>query len=148
MRAALTCAEPQVKESSPQPLQPLHMRVLLVEDNLVNQKVALRMLDRLGCTADAAANGEEALKFVEDQRYDAILMDCQMPVMDGFETTTAIREREVDGDYRHPIIAMTANAMAGDAERCIDAGMDAYLSKPTKLGDLYQALAEVKRQAA
>ena len=148
MRALFVNESVRVREVSPPALQPLKMHVLLVEDNLVNQKLALRMLDRLGCTVDTAPNGEEALKFVDARRYDAILMDCQMPVMDGFATTGAIREREVGGDYHHPIIAMTANAMTGDSERCLSAGMDSYLSKPAKLIELYQALATAKQMAA
>ena len=115
-------------------------RVLLAEDNLVNQKVAVRMLERMGLRPDVVSHGKEALQAWEQGEYDLILMDCQMPEMDGFEATGEIRKREAEqGDcgttleQSHiPIIAMTANAMKGDRERCLDAGMDDYIAKPVK----------------
>ena len=111
-------------------------RVLLVEDNGVNQKVALRMLERLGYRADLAVNGVEALKAVEQESYDIILMDMQMPEMDGLEATRRMRAAIPAGVSRPSIIALTASAMAEDRERCLAAGMDDYLNKPIELDDL------------
>jgi PAS domain S-box-containing protein len=115
--------------------------VLLVEDNLVNQKVAVAFLEKLGHQATITANGREALSVFERQDFDLILMDIQMPEMDGFEATAAIRERESRrGGRRVPIVAMTAYAMKGDMERCLRAGMDDYLTKPLDLGRLQATL--------
>jgi CheY-like chemotaxis protein len=119
------------------------LRVLLAEDNAVNQKVALHMLARLGYRADVAANGLEALSAVRRQPYDIILMDVQMPEMDGLEAARQIRAGEVSGGHRPWIIALTANAMEGDRERCLQAGMDDYLGKPIKSEDLVAALERV-----
>ena len=123
-----------------EPAQPIfRARVLIVEDNAVNQMVAARLLEKLGCRVDVAANGQEAVEMVGLLPYDAIFMDCQMPEMDGFEATQEIRRREGAGVHR-PIIAMTANAMQGDRERCLDAGMDDYVSKPIRKADLTETL--------
>jgi CheY-like chemotaxis protein len=92
----------------------------------------VRMVEKLGYSADVAANGTEAVKILGDMRYDAVLMDCHMPEMDGFEATRAIRRNEADGRHT-PVIAMTASALSGDRERCLAAGMDDYISKPIKL---------------
>ena len=119
--------------------QQLRGRVLLVEDNPVNQAVAIGMLDALGCHATVAADGREAIDRLAAAEFDAVLMDCQMPVMDGFEATRAIRSREGFGT-RLPIIALTANAVTGDRERCLAAGMDEYLSKPFRLEQLREVL--------
>jgi CheY-like chemotaxis protein/HPt (histidine-containing phosphotransfer) domain-containing protein len=106
-------------------------KILLVEDNPVNREVAVGMLESLGCVAHAAENGSVALEAINNDSYDAVLMDCQMPVMDGLTATAELRRREQNaGGSRLPIIALTANAMEGDRERCLAAGMDDFLSKP------------------
>ena len=107
------------------------LNVLVVEDNAINQEVAIGMLEKIGFNADVAGNGQEGFDAVGHGSFDLILMDCQMPVLDGYEATKAIRDREIEnGEPRIPIIALTANAMIGDAEKCIAAGMDDYMSKP------------------
>jgi len=114
-------------------------RVLLVEDNVVNQKVAARMLEKAGVRCDLAVNGKEGVEAFFRARYDLVLMDCQMPVADGFQAAEAIRQRE-GANRRTPIIAMTANAMKGDRERCLQAGMDDYLTKPVTPSALERVL--------
>jgi signal transduction histidine kinase/CheY-like chemotaxis protein len=116
--------------------EPRNLRVLLTEDNLVNQRVAVRTLEKAGYTITTANNGREALQLLEKQEFDLVLMDVQMPEMDGLEATTAIRLKErVTGDHL-PVIAMTAHAMKGDEGRCLAAGMDGYISKPIRARDL------------
>ena len=114
-------------------------RALLAEDNLINQKLATRLLEKLGCCVDVAVNGVQAARLSASNVYDVIFMDCQMPEMDGFEATAEIRRREGDS-RRTPIVAMTAYAMSGDRQRCLRAGMDDYVSKPIRPGLLEQAL--------
>lgn len=116
-------------------------KILLVEDNPINQKVAIRMLERLGYHCDCASNGREAVAAVLSSRYDLVLMDCQMPEMDGFAATRAIREKEPAGCHT-PIVALTALAMKGDAERCQEAGMDDYLAKPIEMTELNRVLTQ------
>ena len=118
-------------------------RILLVEDNKVNQIVATRFLIRLGQDVEIANDGAEAVSISREQTFDLILMDCQMPEMDGFEATRRIREQEEKsegGPRRMPIIALTANATQGDEQRCLDAGMDAYCSKPINPKTLFRTI--------
>jgi len=116
------------------------LRVLIAEDNPVNQQVLLRQVARLGISAEAVDNGREVISALERGTYDAILMDCQMPVLDGYETTREIREREHGGERRMPIVAVTANAMREDFERCREAGMDDFVAKPVTLTALANAI--------
>jgi PAS domain S-box-containing protein len=128
-----TLREAHGQEVQPRRVLTTPARVLLVDDSLVNQKLARIMLVHLGASVTVAGNGQEALAVSGREPFDLILMDCQMPVMDGFETTAAIRARESRESLpRQVIVAMTANAMAGDRERCLAAGMDDYLPKPVK----------------
>lgn len=131
----------QRRESPTDALQPLPepLDVLLVEDNKINQKLAMKLLQRLGCTVYLAENGLEALSALDKHRVDLILMDCQMPEMDGFEATRRIRQRE-QTHHHIPIIAVTANAMESDFERCLSSGMDSYLTKPIDFAKLREVL--------
>jgi two-component system, sensor histidine kinase and response regulator len=122
-------------------LQPL--RILLVEDNVINQKVASLMLKKKGHVVVTVNNGREAIETLADQDFDAVLMDVQMPEMDGLQTTAAIRAAEEGTDRHLPILAVTAHAMSGDREDCLGAGMDGYLAKPIQSAQLLQALADV-----
>ena len=134
----------EIREVLP-PLAPvtrLSGRVLVAEDNEINQVLAQQILKRLGCELTIAHNGREALAWIENHEFDAVLMDCQMPEMDGFQATAAIRERERrSGSARLPIIAMTANAMDSDRDLCLAHGMDDYVAKPFTAAKLGEALA-------
>ncbi|MGZ9148893.1 MAG: response regulator, partial [Candidatus Deferrimicrobiaceae bacterium] len=125
-------------------------KILLVEDNLLNQEVTLGMLSVLGCDADVAGNGQEGLDAIAVKRYDLVLMDCQMPVMDGYAATRALRVQEKEsGGGRLPVVALTANALSGDSDACLAAGMDGYLSKPftiQKLGNTLSKWLSVERE--
>ncbi len=112
------------------------VRILLAEDNPVNQLVARRMLEKNGCVVTIAVNGREAVAAWEREPFDLVLMDVQMPVMGGFEATAAIRAGDATRGTHTPIVAMTAHAMKGDRERCIEAGMDDYVSKPIEVATL------------
>jgi CheY-like chemotaxis protein len=120
------------------------LRILLAEDNIVNQKLALRLLGAMGYEADVAANGLEAVEAIERQPYDLILMDMQMPEMDGLEATRTIRRRLAAG-ARPRIVAMTANVSDEDRREAADAGMDAYVTKPIRVPDLVGALLDTPR---
>ncbi len=113
-------------------------RILLVEDNEMNQKITLRMLGELGYQADLAEDGQQAIIACENKSYDLILMDLQMPNMGGLEATVALRAK--DATQKTPIIALTANAQASDRERCLSAGMNDFLAKPAKLATLEERL--------
>jgi two-component system sensor histidine kinase/response regulator len=116
------------------------LRVLLAEDNAVNQRLAMRLLEKKGHTVVLAGNGREVLSALEAENFDVILMDVQMPEMDGFEATSMIRQCEQGTGRHQPIVAMTAHAMKGDRERCLEAGMDGYVSKPIEPAHLWQAI--------
>ncbi len=118
------------------------LRILLAEDNAVNQKLALRLLQQMGYRADVASNGIEAIECVARQTYDVVLMDVQMPEMDGLEASRRIAARWQTG-ARPRIVAMTANAMQGDREACLAAGMDDYITKPIRVDALVEALNNV-----
>ena len=129
---------PRARAMTPPPARP-RAQVLVAEDNPVSQQVARRMLESLGCTVDIAATGRQVLTAMRTHRYSLVFMDCQMPEMDGYEATRTLRTEE-DGTRRTPVVALTAGAMEGDAQRCLDAGMDAYLTKPVRLDDFASAL--------
>jgi CheY-like chemotaxis protein len=117
-------------------------KVLLVEDNPINQKVATLLLGKLGVKPEIAKNGEEAVNLLKAKNFDLVFMDCQMPVMDGFAATEAIRKMEKHTGKHTTIVAMTAHAMKGDRKKCIQAGMDDYIAKPIKPDELQKIIAK------
>jgi two-component system sensor histidine kinase/response regulator len=121
-------------------------RILLVEDNPVNQRLAMRILEKAGHNVIIAGNGRDALTALQQGTFDLVLMDGQMPDMDGFETTKAIRGGHGGDDQAIPIIGITAYAMVGDRERCLEAGMDGYISKPIRAGDLLRLIEDTGRR--
>ncbi len=124
------------------------LHILIAEDNLVNQKLAARLLEKQGHTSLIANNGREAVEAWETEAFDAVLMDMQMPVMDGLEATREIRAKEQQLGKHVTIIAMTANAMTGDRERCLEAGMDEYIPKPVDVMKLEEVLEKINPQAS
>jgi signal transduction histidine kinase/DNA-binding response OmpR family regulator len=136
-------AERTGRKASLDPESRSRLRLLLAEDNAVNQKLALRLLQKQGHVVVAVNNGREALAALEQQSFDLVLMDVQMPEMGGFEATAAIRDRERKEGGHQPILAMTAHAMKGDRERCLEAGMDGYVSKPLHAKELFEAIADL-----
>jgi CheY-like chemotaxis protein len=125
----------------------LTARVLVAEDNLINQRVVQGLLAKLGCTATVVGNGLLAVEQFTPEEFDIVLMDCQMPELDGYEATKRIREREMNGS-RHPIIALTAGAMDSDRDRCFASGMDDFLAKPVRLEDLERTLRQWARSSS
>jgi two-component system, sensor histidine kinase and response regulator len=119
------------------------LHVLLAKDNLVNQKLAARFLERRGYSVIVASNGREALAVIEKQSFDVVLMDIQMPEMDGFETAARIRKNEEKSGTHLPIIAMTAHAFKEDEQRCLSAGMDGYVTKPIRTSELFATIDRV-----
>src|SRR5207253_7144292 len=120
------------------PLPPA--RILLAEDGPVNQMVVSAMLEKLGCRVDIVGDGEAACSAVAGARYDLVFMDCHMPVLDGLEATRRIRAQASPGAARTPIVALTADALAGDRERCLDAGLDDYMTQPVSSAQLAAAV--------
>ena len=116
------------------------LRVLVVEDHAVNRLLATRLLKKFGCEVAIAENGLIACELTAQECFDLVLMDCQMPEMDGFEATRTIRSRELETGRHLPIVALTANAMSEDRERCLDAGMDDYMTKPCSASDFERTL--------
>jgi len=141
-------AELELKNSEPRSEELLAttispgVTVLLVEDNLLNQRVAQRLLEKAGVTVQTAVNGAEAIQQFESREFDLILMDCQMPILDGFEATESIRKLQIGSEHRIPIIAVTANATTQDREKCLQAGMDDFLSKPYTKDSLLRMIAQ------
>jgi CheY-like chemotaxis protein len=149
---AVAWSKREVLQTAPHPRDPRHLksktdtqvRVLVAEDNPVNQKLTTLLLEKLGFRADVAGNGREAVNMFDMLPYDLILMDCQMPDMNGYEAAREIRRREIS-DERVAIIALTAETLAGCRERCLEAGMDDYIPKPLKKDQLVETIKKWQR---
>ena len=140
---------PEIPVSKPSLAEPCPAyKILVAEDNLINQKVVCYMLEKNGHQVISAHNGKEALKALEKHLFNVILMDVQMPEMDGFEATAAIREKEKETNNHIPIVALTAHAMKGDRERCLEAGMDDYVAKPIKPEELFTTINRVIKKTS
>jgi CheY-like chemotaxis protein len=148
LEAVLGLLAPQACEAQKTELITVHslaqarqdLHILVVDDNPINRSVALRLVEKLGCTGKVAATGREALSALAKERFDLVLMDVQMPEMDGLEATRSIRQAERSTGQHLPIIAMTAHAMQGDRERCLSCGMDGHLPKPISVKALAAAI--------
>jgi CheY-like chemotaxis protein len=123
------------------------LRILVAEDNAVNQKLALRLLEKRGHKVEVVGDGKQALAILERQAFDLVLMDVHMPVLNGFEAVAALRRREADVGGHLPVIALTANAMKGDRERCLEGGFDGYVSKPIDAQLLFAAIGSLAAPA-
>jgi signal transduction histidine kinase/CheY-like chemotaxis protein/sensor domain CHASE-containing protein len=143
-----TKAESKQNSSNTPGYPQFNIRILLAEDNVINRRVAIRMLEKLGCHIDVATNGNEVIKMWLDMPYDLILMDCQMPELDGLSATRKIRSMEADQGKRTPIIALTANAMAEERQLCLAAGMDEFITKPVKTTVIIKALKKFTNKKA
>ncbi len=145
-------AQSQVPENT-EPDTPMNagarpLRILVAEDNSVNRKLAARLLENEGHSVEVATTGQEALAAFERSRFDLVLMDIQMPQMDGLQAAASMREMEREQGTYTPILALTAHAMKGDRERCLASGMDGYLTKPIQPNELFEAIQSVTRSAA
>jgi CheY-like chemotaxis protein len=138
---------PAVEIGASRPVTGAALSVLLVEDNDVNQKVAAALLHRQGHSVEIAGSGQDALDMLETKDYDIVLMDVQMPVMDGLTAVRHIRQRDARRNRHTPVIAMTAHALVGDRERCLDAGMDGYIPKPISPADLTAAIDQLRSES-
>jgi two-component system, sensor histidine kinase and response regulator len=134
--------QPRQKQS------PSRFRILLAEDNLVNQRLTVRLLEKMGHQVVVAQNGREALEILRGGSFDLVLMDVQMPEMDGFAATQEIRKSEQGQQAHLPVIAMTAHAMKGDREGCMEVGMDGYIAKPINLAELQRVIDEAIKASA
>ena len=140
MSCIATADEADAAIAPDKPVGTKSLHVLLAEDGVVNQKVAISLLEQRGHKVTVANNGRQAIAALDSESFDVVLMDIQMPAMDGFEATAIIRKKEKAAGGHIPIIAMTAHAMKGDRERCFEAGMDGYIAKPIRAKDLYETI--------